>query len=347
MPRSQNGYPAGDKSVLADMTIPGTEVEFPQGLRRGPAGDLLIWVAEQLRDRVEHTNGYGCWGYAYRDIRGGGDLSNHASGTAFDYNAPQHPLGVSGTFSRRQVDMIHAILHEAQGCVRWGGDYSGRVDEMHMEIVASEDECARALRAVRGPDYRPRVELGSRGEYVEKVQEILDITVDGMFGEGTEAAVKTFQREHGLVADGVVGPVTWAALERQGVPGDPVGPKPFGGAIKELYLSLPKETRQYIGEPSGMEYPCPDGVGRFQRFARAEGKPSQPHIYWHPDLGAHLVYGAIMAEYGELDWEKGPLGYPMLSESDWPGTENGRFNLFQYGWIGWAPGEGATAFYRK
>ena len=35
---------------------------------------------------------------------------------------------------------------------------------------------------------------------------------DGIFGEGTEYAVKAFQREHGLEDDGVVGPLTWGKL---------------------------------------------------------------------------------------------------------------------------------------
>jgi hypothetical protein len=40
----------------------------------------------------------------------------------------------------------------------------------------------------------------------------LSVDADGLFGRDTEAAVKRFQREQGLDDDGVVGPLTWAAL---------------------------------------------------------------------------------------------------------------------------------------
>jgi peptidoglycan hydrolase-like protein with peptidoglycan-binding domain len=38
------------------------------------------------------------------------------------------------------------------------------------------------------------------------------LAVDGLFGRDTESAVKRFQREHDLDDDGLVGPLTWAAL---------------------------------------------------------------------------------------------------------------------------------------
>ncbi len=39
------------------------------------------------------------------------------------------------------------------------------------------------------------------------------VAVDGDFGPGTEVAATRFQSEHGLTADGIVGPQTWAAMD--------------------------------------------------------------------------------------------------------------------------------------
>jgi hypothetical protein len=55
---------------------------------------------------------------------------------------------------------------------------------------------------------------GAHGPRVAQVQRWLHITADGIFGKGTKRAVKRFQRAHGLTPDGIVGPVTWAALRR-------------------------------------------------------------------------------------------------------------------------------------
>jgi len=142
---SQNGYTA--PIVPVSRQVPGGVLP----LRPGPAGDLLAWVARQFHALVEPLNWPGCWGYAYRDIRGSTGLSNHASGTAVDLNAPKHPLSVRNTFTAAQVSAIRGILAKTGGCVRWGGDYVGRVDEMHFEIVANETRCAAALIALAKP----------------------------------------------------------------------------------------------------------------------------------------------------------------------------------------------------
>ncbi len=56
------------------------------------------------------------------------------------------------------------------------------------------------------------IRKGSKGEDVRKLQELLGITADGIFGSVTKAAVLAYQSANGLKADGIVGPLTWGKL---------------------------------------------------------------------------------------------------------------------------------------
>lgn len=49
------------------------------------------------------------------------------------------------------------------------------------------------------------IKVGSKGELVKDVQEIVGVPADGHFGPATEAAVKKWQAVNGLTADGLVG----------------------------------------------------------------------------------------------------------------------------------------------
>jgi peptidoglycan hydrolase-like protein with peptidoglycan-binding domain len=53
---------------------------------------------------------------------------------------------------------------------------------------------------------------GTKGNEVKELQKILGIASDGDFGQKTEAAVKKWQTENGLTADGIVGSLTWFAM---------------------------------------------------------------------------------------------------------------------------------------
>ena len=58
----------------------------------------------------------------------------------------------------------------------------------------------------------PVLALGAQGEAVKVLQRHLRVTVDGRFGTRTRQAVQRLQAAAGLKPDGVVGPLTWAAL---------------------------------------------------------------------------------------------------------------------------------------
>ena len=84
------------------------------------------------------------------------------------------------------------------------------------------------------------IRRGDSGEDVRICQELLmkagydvgSYGADGKFGAKTQSAVKAFQRDHGLTADGIVGPKTWEVL-------DPAEPEP-----SELYtVTIPHLTK--------------------------------------------------------------------------------------------------------
>jgi hypothetical protein len=71
------------------------------------------------------------------------------------------------------------------------------------------------------PTYVPppaTLRMGATGDQVKIMQtlllaKVMKIDVDGNFGPETASILKKFQEAHGLVADGVAGPMTWAALK--------------------------------------------------------------------------------------------------------------------------------------
>jgi len=60
---------------------------------------------------------------------------------------------------------------------------------------------------------RVTLRRGMQGELVRQVQRKLKIPEGGVFEVDTEVAVREFQRTHGLVPDGIVGPKTWRVLD--------------------------------------------------------------------------------------------------------------------------------------
>ncbi len=56
---------------------------------------------------------------------------------------------------------------------------------------------------------------GLRGDDVKKIQELLGLNSDGIFGSGTEAKIKEWQAQHGLTPDGVLGHQSFGELEQE------------------------------------------------------------------------------------------------------------------------------------
>jgi hypothetical protein len=78
---------------------------------------------------------------------------------------------------------------------------------------------AELVGGVGGAVGRATLRRGDIGALVKELQRKLGLDNDGYFGVRTEAAVRNFQKNDttdaaGLVPDGIVGPKTWAALDR-------------------------------------------------------------------------------------------------------------------------------------
>ena len=192
MATSQNGYTANDLSRTKVWTIPGTVRTVR--LRFGSPGELLTLWAAWFHEEIEdiEVGVFDDWGYAERPIRGSSTtLSNHASGTALDLNATRHPLGVptTRTFTDAQIRKIRARLRDFDGCIRWGGDYTGRPDAMHFEINASVEKCDATLKKIKTPatppappeepDMEPKQIAGAPVTLTEPDGKKLETTVQG------------------------------------------------------------------------------------------------------------------------------------------------------------------------
>lgn len=99
------------------------------------------------------------------------------------------------------------------------------------------------------------MKTGTTGLDVRRVQAHLHVVVDGVFGPKTEAAVRAFQRVHGLTVDGVVGPQTWNALfpkAKVATSGKPTAKPSSAGARAVVYAESFQGVKEHpAGSNSG------------------------------------------------------------------------------------------------
>lgn len=211
--------------LLGTFVVPGSTTKL--SVRREVA-PLLIGFAADYHRLVEPLDPRYCWGHSPKMIPGSTSWSFHAPGIALDLNAHWHPEYRRGTYKTEQVAVIRKLLskysYNGASLFRWGGDYRNHGDEMHYELIQSRDNCLAAVRQLqtplnewfRGAPGSRVVKLTSpmmRGDDVMIIQRAVGgVAIDGWYGALTEASVKIFQRSRGLVADGDVGPLTWAKI---------------------------------------------------------------------------------------------------------------------------------------
>ncbi len=152
MPSSYNGWPASRNptSIGVVRFEPIRGHDFPAGVKGGDVATVITYLVRQLDARVEPIEEYRPgdeWGYSYRaNVNNPNQLSCHASGTAIDYNAVQHPNRVDYTWTRAQAREIHQIVDdELDGVVKWLEGW----DEMHFEIRGTPSQVRAVAAKIR------------------------------------------------------------------------------------------------------------------------------------------------------------------------------------------------------
>ena len=128
------------------------------------------------------------------------------------------------------------------------------------------------------------LKVGSRGELVKDVQEIVGVSADGIFGAGTAEAVKKWQSANGLDADGLVGKGTLAAMGLSDT--DATGQE--DSDTPDIY-SKNKVTK---GDLDYVEYFMPEDEYK-------HGPVNYEYLFLHHTAGWHNPYKCV--EYWDSD----------------------------------------------
>ena len=137
-------------------------------------------------------------------------IEGNTSGTA---KGDQRNGGMCVEKTRAYVKNKKGIINAVVG---WGRPvYAG---EENVPLLSKGGSVSQPVTTPSQPaapaakkEFKP-FKVGSKGEAVKKVQELLSLNADGDFGPGTEKAVKAFQKKSGLPVTGVVDQATLKAL---------------------------------------------------------------------------------------------------------------------------------------
>ena len=120
-------------------------------------------------------------------------------------------VALKATGSR--VKVIQYLLNYRGYNLVVDGTYGPATRAAVVEFQASHFLAADGITGpATWPDLIVATKQGDKGDQVKAVQLALHVTVDGVFGAATLAAVKKFQAARKLAVDGIVGLHTWNAL---------------------------------------------------------------------------------------------------------------------------------------
>lgn len=150
-------------------------------------GDSIGMTAEEAAEYVQSFNGAiqsACW---FWDTNHLNDIADGDNVKAMTKKINGGSIGLEDR-QRRYINAMEVL---------------GMPFDIHEADDDDEDDILDDIGVLR---------RGSRGDGVAMMQEALGLEADGIFGRGTERALKLWQTDNGLTPDGVAGPMTFEKL---------------------------------------------------------------------------------------------------------------------------------------
>jgi len=176
----------------------------------------------------------------------------------------------------------------------------------------------------------PTQSTGNRGVDVKAIQYLLNIGADGIFGSGTNTAVRNFQSSRGLSVDGIVGPNTWDALTPTVRNGS------TGNAVRALQMLLNEKRSAGLAVDGNFGSGTEAAVRSFQSHAGITsdgvvGPTTWKNLLWHydyPNFGSAICDQDPDGNGTAGNWGTGAaVGQLEAAANQFLGTGQGRVPL--------------------
>lgn len=188
---------------------------------RGPLSQLFL-----ARDGTYHVVGAGRCNHAGRGswqgvVAGNSSFIGIEAENAGDGKDPwpeiqmnAYARGVAAILAHLGEKAVMAAGHKEYALPKGRKiDPAFNMDEFRSEVAAWINKTpGEPIQPTPEDPVRAMLRRGDTGQSVKELQYYLKIASDGIFGPGTERAVKSFQKANGLKEDGLVGPATWKKL---------------------------------------------------------------------------------------------------------------------------------------
>jgi len=305
-------------------------LEMNVTLRRGDSGSDVVWLQESLA-QLGHYSGEisGNYGNLTKEaVR----LFQRANGLSSD--------GVAGKNTIRAIAYAVKALREAE---LFEQTFSG------MDESAGYDDAPGYAEPTVDPESITTLKLGVRNSAVRRLQEDLEAlgfytgVVTGNYGNLTKEAVRLFQRAHDIPSDGVAGPITLAAIEKEiqkkhaptPTPAPAPTPDPYNGLVTYI-TPAPAATDNREGglvtrvTPKPTHTPTPEpivGIHSSVGFLSIEREmklydQSEDVRQMQIALNALGYYSASASGYFDLQTQAAVMGYQAAKALPVTGVAN-------------------------